>query len=284
MTRKNLTFGYPVYTDDVTLSGGSWESDYPLARMQELPLAKVARTTGVTLANTQFRIDFSRTRPVSAVGLARHNMTIDAQVRVRLYDSADTLLADSGWEDVWPKIYAPFTLSWGDPSFMTLRPEVDQIDGEIATHVAIFDAAELTDYATVEIDDEANAAGYIEIGYCAPADLKELQFDIVAGASEGFIERSRVDVSQGGVRSVERRAKPRSLVGEFISDTNFRRGLISRMQQERDLDKPFLVIQEPQNELFQTYTQFLAVWSELSAGERAFAGWDRQPIKVEQVL
>lgn len=283
MTRTNLTIGYPVRTIGA-LAGGSWEASRPLSRVNVLPLADVARTTDAVLASTAFTATLDAQRPVACVGLSAHNISIAGQVRIELLDSGGTVLADSGWVDAWPPIYAPFGLDWGEPSFMTLRPEQSSIDGEIATFVHLFSQSYITTDVRVSIDDTDNPDGFIEIGFFQAAGAQEMAINLSYGAREGFDARSLVQVSQGGVRTVERRNKPRILQGEIVMTTDDRRSLINAMHRERDLELPFLIVQEPSETLFKPLTQWLAVFSELSPGERAFFGYDRQTLRLEQVL
>ena len=52
MTTK-ATLNFPSYSTRLTLSGGSWETDYPLTNLQTVqPLTAVARSTDATAAST----------------------------------------------------------------------------------------------------------------------------------------------------------------------------------------------------------------------------------------
>lgn len=218
------------------------------------------------------------------MAICDHNLSLGAKVRIRLLDSGDTELADSGWVDAWPEVYGAFSLDWGDPSFMSLRPAANELEQEISTFVHLFETTRISASVEVSIDDTENADGYVEIGFVGVAGATEVTINPSYGLREGFSQRSRVQVSEGGVRTVERRNKPRTLSGELIMVTGERRSLIDRMQREADLDKPFIIVQEPGEALFKPLTQWLAFFSELSPGERAYYGYDRQPISFEQVL
>lgn len=283
MSRTNLTLGFPMR--DVTLSGGSWEATRPVTLADALPLADAARSTDATLASTILIAEIDDgDRPVGCVALCDHNLSLAAQVRVELLDDTDAQIADSGWLDAWPEVYGVFSLDWGDPSFMSLRPEASELEQEIGTFVHLFDSNIICRKVRVSIDDTTNPDGYVEVGFLGVAGAKELAINPSLGLREGFEARSKVQVSQGGVRVVERRNKPRSLTGDVVMETGDRRSLIDRIQREADLNKPFIVVQEPSEALFKPLTQWLAYLGDLSPGERIAYGYDRQPIRFEQVL
>lgn len=75
--------GYPNRSDDGTLSGGSWEASLPLTNLQDRRLAKIARSTDATEANTQFENDLGELRWIRTVALANHNLGPSATIRVR---------------------------------------------------------------------------------------------------------------------------------------------------------------------------------------------------------
>lgn len=284
MSRENLTIGFPLRS--CTLAGGSWLTARPLTKALNFrELNDPARSTDATTDSTQFVATLTEgSRPVGCVALADHNLSLDALVRVRLLDSEDAEIEDSGWVEAWPEVYGAFSLDWGDPAFMSLRPNANELAQEIATFVHLFDTSRICAKVEVQIDDTDNPDGYVDIGFFAAANATELTINLAYGAREGFEQRSYRQVSQGGNRYVERRNKPRVLEGDVVMETGMRRSLIDRMQRECDLDKPFVVIQEPSADLFRPLTQWLAYWSELTPGERAYYGLDRQVIKFEQVL
>ena len=283
MSQQNLTIGFPVR--ETSLSGGSWDPARPVERANALPLADAARSADAALASTMILADVDDgDRPVGVVALCDHNLSLDARVRVELLNDSDVVLADSGWIDAWPEVYGAFSLDWGDPSFMSLRPESSELTQEIGTFAHLFSSNVICRKARINIDDTTNPDGYVEVGFVAVTGAQELAINPSFGMREGFEPRSRVQVSQGGVRVAERRNKPRVLQGELIMETSERRSLIDRMQREADLDRPFVVIQEPSEALFKPLTQWLAHFADLSPGERIVYGYDRQPFAFEQVL
>src|SRR5258708_5693879 len=121
MASSAAIMGWPSVTANFTLSGGSWNASYPRTNLQSLPLSRVARSTDLNTANTAIIATSSVTRRVGLIALARHNFSLTATIRVRLYADAGmlTLIYDSGVVDVWPEVYPYGQLEWEDDNFWT---------------------------------------------------------------------------------------------------------------------------------------------------------------------
>lgn len=282
MTQKNVTIGFPLH--DATLSGGDWSAFRPLDRALIPVLSDPARSAGLGAAQTQLIATLSATLPTGCVALCDHNLSLQAQVRVELLNSADEVLEDSGWKDAWPEVYGVFSLAWGDPSFMSLRPDPRELAQEIGTFVHLFAQNRLASKVRISIDDTSNPDGYVDLGFVAFATANELSINPQYGATEGFEARSRRQTSAGGVDSFERRNKPRIFQGELFMPTTERRSLIDRMQRELDVDGVFIFVQEPAEALFKPLTQWAARLAELTPSQRAMPEHDRVPIRFTQVL
>lgn len=101
----NVLLGTPRYSDITlgqtpTLSGGSWVAGLPLTNLQDRRLNLAARSTGVTLANTQFEIDLKIPRPIRVFALPKHTLSLAGYVRIRGWTGAGgtgTNVYDTGW-------------------------------------------------------------------------------------------------------------------------------------------------------------------------------------------
>ena len=69
--------------DTATLSGGSWESTLPLAKLQDRVIGKVARSTDDSLASTIVNIDLMASHNIKVLSLVNHNISLSGMVRVR---------------------------------------------------------------------------------------------------------------------------------------------------------------------------------------------------------
>ncbi len=282
MTQKNVTIGFPLH--DASLSGGDWTAARPLERALNPVLSDPSRSSGLATADTQFVASFDSSLPTGCVALCDHNLSLQARVRVELLNSSDFVLEDSGWKDAWPEVYGVYSLAWGDPSFMSLRPDPRELKQEIGTYVHLFAQNRLASKVRVSIDDTSNPDGFVDLGFVAFATANELTINPQYGATEGFEGRSKRQTSAGGVESFERRNKPRIYQGELIMPTTERRSLIDRMHRELDIDGVFIFVQEPAEALFKPLTQWAARLAELTPSQRAMPEHDRVPIRFKQVL
>jgi hypothetical protein len=244
--------GWPRWTDVVTWSGGTWETDYPRTNLGVLPLARVARSDDATTASTQFLATLDKQRPVRLMALVRHNISLVGRVRIRLYgDTGETdLLLDTGWENVWPEVYPYETLEWEDDSWWTGTYTAEEIAGYQPTRPFWFEQFFLARAIRVEIDDTTNAAGYIQIGMCEISQGWQPSFNFSYGYQEGFRFRTQETEALGGVKTFDRRDKPRVAQGEIQllpQDEALARGF--ELFRQADTDQPFLWLPAPDEQI-----------------------------------
>jgi hypothetical protein len=72
---------------------GSYDPDYPAANLKIEPLAYVCRSSDLAATSTRYKGTFDRQRYVRLVGICRHNVSIDALVRVRLYEFGEATVS-----------------------------------------------------------------------------------------------------------------------------------------------------------------------------------------------
>lgn len=78
----NIALVYKFRSDAGTLSEGNWYSEFYLDNLQRMPLSKVARSKGVTLADTKIGLTMNPVRPAQVFALCRHDFPQDAKVRL----------------------------------------------------------------------------------------------------------------------------------------------------------------------------------------------------------
>jgi hypothetical protein len=107
----NVLIGAPNFSDlsssaqpnlyTPALSGGSWEAGNPLTNLQSRKLHLVARSSGVTEAQTVFTADLGADRPVRVVALPKHTMSEAGRWRVRGFTALPILdsltVGDAAW-------------------------------------------------------------------------------------------------------------------------------------------------------------------------------------------
>lgn len=162
---------YPNYTDrqDCTLSGGSWIPSLPVSNMKNRVLQRRARSTDTLPSSTTFSATLSAPRPILCVALAGHNMSEVATVRVRVYDNEmmSTLLYDSGIQLGWSYVYESTDLEWEYDNFWfgSLTEDRRREFTPLFTHFFRgTDTVPIARHIVVDIFDENNPDGYVEIG------------------------------------------------------------------------------------------------------------------------
>ncbi len=280
-------FGWPRWTTDVTWSGGSWLAEYPAANLAVLPLARVARSTNLNLSSTQVIGTFSKLRSVQAFGLVRHNLTTASKLRLRLYqDTGRTiLLYDSGWFDTWPSSFLPGDLEWEDDNWWDGKPTAEDIAGYAATRPIWLGAVYYARAFLLEIDDQTNAAGYVEAGLFEVSQGWQVSMLPGRDYSEGFRFRTTFVESLGGGLNFDRQEKPRvaaGIIDNLPRDEALSRGM--EMQRGADIDQVFLWFPFPDETNHWIRTAFLGRL--VDPGLIPRTGVDRAnfPFRVEEVL
>lgn len=168
---NKIALCYPNYADrqDCTLSGGDWLSSLPLSNLKNRVLQKRARSKDTLPTSTKFDITLLSPQPVLCLTLAGHNLSVNARVKVVVYDDVlkNNIYYDSGWVDAWPQIFESDSLEWESDNFWLGTLSNDQRVDFTPLFVDLFSKATfvpVAKYITVEIDDTTNPDGYVEIG------------------------------------------------------------------------------------------------------------------------
>lgn len=211
----NAILAYGNTIDGATLSGGSWEASLPLTNLQDRRLGKMARSSSQAAVHTTFDIDLQSTRLMRVFALVGHNCTVAATRRFQFSTVADfsSVVLDTGWVDVWPEVYPFGTLPWGHPSFWTGRYSEEDIAGYNASMVYIFDQSTNARYVRVEISDEANAAGYVQIARAFIGDGWQPTRNMQYGASMAWLDRTLIQEARSGAEYFD--APPKARLARF---------------------------------------------------------------------
>lgn len=207
----NTILAYANQIDNATLSGGSWVSTLPLTNLQDRRLGKLARSTDALEASTTFDIDLGSTRLLRVFALCGHNFSAAATRRFQFSAVEDfsSVVLDTGWVDVWPEVYPFGTVDWGSPNFWSGRYSEEEIAGYNASAVHIFDQSTNARYVRVEISDEANLSGYVQMARVFVGDGWQPTRNMVYGASIGWIDRTGVQEARSGAEYFDIQRMPR---------------------------------------------------------------------------
>jgi hypothetical protein len=108
VTASNVLIAAPIFSDAFTgnlytpaITGGSWEAGNPLANLADRRLHRIARSSGVTEAQTLFTADLGAARSVRCVALPKHTVSSAGTVRARGFLSVPVLdsltVGDAAW-------------------------------------------------------------------------------------------------------------------------------------------------------------------------------------------
>lgn len=202
MANAILAFGNRA--DESTLTGGSWLNTLPLENLQDSRIGRVARSSNVLAASSQFDIDLGGPRLIRVVAIANHNISLPGKYRIRLGvdPSFATSDVDSGTQDVWPSVYPFGTVPWGSPSWWGGRLSAEEVEAYTATLVYILTSTVLTRYIRVEIIDTDNADGHIDLGRLFIADGWQPTRNMTYGSGLGWLDRNEVQEALSGAEYV----------------------------------------------------------------------------------
>lgn len=257
----NGLVGVPSYTSEVTFSTSGWvNANYPVSNLGTYEIAEPWRSYDTQLANTKFDFALPRTVPLSLIVLCRHNLTQNARWRIKTWLAEDpTAITDSGWLEVWPAVYDPLDLEWEDDNFWTLTYSFEDVKGS-----TLYVPHLLTDWGnsnrgSVEIDDQGNPDGFVQIGSCEIAHHWQFHYNYATGAQFGFQSRSKYRESEGGGRHFKRLPKPRVFNG-VLKYLPIDEVVTKAFEHQRiyDIDVPFFWWPEPLNPKNSMRTAYLA--------------------------
>lgn len=281
------SIGFPRWTQDVTWSGGSWSTAYPIANLSTLPFARVARTANLAATSTTFRGNFSTQRLAQIIVLCRHNLTLDAQWRVQFYEHAADVQAvfDSGFVDVRPEVYDETQVTWNSGNFWDRKYTANEIAGYPWFSPMYVDGAYSIAAFRIDVLDPTNPDGYVQIGLCEVASALDFPIGLSFGAAPGFVSNDVVTAADGGVEYFEARSQPRTFTGSLAAV--LRTDALTtfyELQRQYGVRTPFFWWpdrEEPQHALRLAY---MARLSQLDGLSQAFFSHDSLTLHLKEVL
>ena len=195
--------------DTTFTSLGTSAANYSAANLKNEEMSRVWRSSNAALANTKFKGVFSRRRRISHIALCNHNFSRpSAKFRVKFYSDVGltTLVADTEWQRVWKAIYAfnDPRASWGSGNWWGRSLSDFDIANRYLDKSFYFVDAPLYALAfTVEIDDQDNTDGFVEVGICEIDDGFLLPHGYEYGAQYGIKSRTEATATKGGAEYAE---------------------------------------------------------------------------------
>lgn len=285
----NIQFQLYTRAPGATMSGGSWLAGAPLANLQADPpqLSLRARSSNLLLASTKLHIDLGATNiAVRMIGVAVHNLSRDARFRFSGgTTSGGSQIYTSGWLDAWPAVYLPEDLEWEDDNWWTGRISAEQADGYPAHGMHDTGANHLARYWTIEIDDQTNPDGYVELGHLRLGQVWSPEHNFAPGAGFGWEPRDVSDRSLGGVTYSEERPPARVLriVLRDLSEIEAN-GAMLDAQRRLGTRTPFWVVQDPDDTARALQRNFLARFRKADPITQAFVDVHEVVLEMEEWL
>lgn len=283
----NIILAFPNRADEATLSGGSWSASMPLTNLQNRRITIYARSANAALASTKFDCALTRTRGVRVVGLINHNLSLQALVRLRGGDDATfaSVAYDSGWVEAWPAVYPTLTLEWEDDNWWTGKLSEEDRAGYTANHLFILPRITLGRYWRVEIDDTANASGYIQIGRLFVAGQWQPTRNISYGTSIQFEDKSLIEEAIGGAEYFDARPRyrvTRAALDWMDQDEGFARAL--ELQRKQGISEEVLLIYDPDDTVHRIRHSYLGRLRTLSPIEHPYFNVRRMPVEIKEIV
>ncbi|WP_439685109.1 Virion structural protein [Cupriavidus oxalaticus] len=283
----NVLLAHPNVADSGTLSGGSWQ--VPLSNLLDRRLSRVARSATAAKTDTQLVLDLGQSRLVSVIAVVRHNLSTAATWRLQMANdpSFATVVYDSAgpdWRLAWPTLFSSYSLEWEDDNFWTGSITEEARQEYPSLLMVILPGPTAGRYIKIEIDDEANPDGYVELGRVFVSRAWQPQYNAKWGASLGWETDTTVQRALSGTPYFDRKA------GRRI--TRFELGFLSRdealsgvfeLQRQAGVDREVLLIwdrDDPINLLRQSY---LGRLRQLSPIARAFLSNHGTTFEIEEL-
>lgn len=202
---------HPNYVDakapyaTVAISSGSWQASMPASNMLTSHLWQLARSADLALSSTRAVVDLGIQRGLLALGIVRHNLSVNATIRFVVGDDPTftTFAYDSGALSVWQSQVEPGSLPFGSTpaawSGLNTKEELASYKSPAFVHIPALDYA-VGQYVLVEVVDTTNTDGYIEIGRLWLGGGITSSHGPSSGAQLGWEDRSTFSETPEGVR------------------------------------------------------------------------------------
>lgn len=237
---------YNPHSDSAQFTGGSWTSGLPLANLANQKLHRVARSTDLQLANTQFKVALPGEKTFKAIAVGPMNVTPTYRYRLRSYsdDAFSVLDYDSDW--VQPFVGSNSQDEWEDAWFwLGVEPFDDADRNPWLFH--IFDTLTSGQYWKLEIDNTENPAGYVEIGRLFMPDFVDPSHNYAVGNNGlQFLNNSLTQNTLSGAEQTRSRVNPRqwSCAFDMLADAEMYE-VFYRLFQHSAYRNETLVIPDP---------------------------------------
>ena len=285
----NVLFCYPNVADGGSFyltHGGSWLAALPLTNMQDVRIAKRARSVDATTASTRFAIDLGSDTYLRAFGLIGHNLSQAATIRLELGN--DSTFAATNYDSTAlalnTVIYPPGVLITGDPGESDDKlPASEYALGYPLDHYHIFNSNGR--YARILISDTANADGYVEFGRLWLSWGWQPTINMQTGLEIGWETSSTRSETDGGVTFHNERPR-RRFVNLSLSNADEDEALVRSFELNRrqGTHDPFLFVYDPDDTFHLHRRTFIGTLRALSPLSIPYANYADSDFSIVEEL
>lgn len=269
------------------LTGGGWEPTLPLSNLQDPALSMVARSESPYFFDTTFNIDLGAPRLINIVGLIAHNLTPESYVEVNIYNDAGLtdLEYASGFVETTPIIFAEGEGLWGVDPIWTGKAAAEDLTDMNLNFFHIVPNDVVAQYVRVNIHDNANPIGYVDIARLFVGPAWECTYNYNVGASLGWRDLSIIDEGLSGAIFSEQRTKKRNFSFDF-SFLSKNEVLLKafEMQRRQGITKEIIVIPTPDDTTYQFQEAFMGHLTTLSPIQIRQAGLHDVGFNIEELI
>lgn len=254
-----------------TLSGGSWQAEWPRSNAVDIVLARVARSTDAQATSTRMRLDLGAAAEIRIVAITGHTGTAAATITVAAASTQGGLASPalSVTQPVWLGGNTPADTAMHLPCALVILP-----------------AGTAWRWWDVIMTDTGNPAGRVEWGYLQLWEALELprgpSFGTALAPETGTIRQETIGLVAHFDRRPSRRAVRFSVAGLPLATAD----RILDIVRDRDLDRPLFWVPDPApadpGRLLRR--AFLARARVLTALEQPYAAYEGAAIELEEVV
>lgn len=277
----NIILLFRDHAHEGTLSGGGFEPSLPLSNIVLDNKAAPARTTSTDLQDTLFEISFDAPRYSRALVIYNTNLTPTFSYRLRGYigEVGVDLAIDTGWVQPAAAAGSP-AMEWGANDFWTRSA-----DRPLAI-IHPFDAPIPAKSWLIEIDDQTNPDGYLDLGYLWMSLGWQPSLNYVYGSNAfGLTNNTLASSTLAGGKRFLRRVNPRTFrFGlDFLTEAEGF-GVGFRFADYVGFDRKVFVIPDPADVANMHVRSFFGTISALDALSQAVFGHIGMGFQIEESL
>lgn len=286
--------GFPNWVDadpqyaTVVFSGGSWSTALPLENLANEKLVNVSRTTDTQLSSTFFEVELGKQRQIQGLFIPTHNVSLEGRVRWTLARDASfsVIQYQSPWYDAWPITYPFGSIPFEHESWFTGKLTEETVgNSQKAPLIQVFNSPVSARYLRVEIDDQNNADGYIELSRLFVCGGWQPNINMLYGAGLGLETTTTVEKSLGGQKFFN--SQPLGRVVEFELDALSEDEALTwvyELQRQLGISKQFMFVWNPDDTTHLHRRAFLANLSSLSPIRQLYHNTHSVSFSASEVL